>query len=118
MTREVAFRTRIPKDMKVAKKRSKENSAEKVIYDLFSNSDMQTTKGMFHYLTDFLCNKLMFAGKWRSDINVTLTALECLAGLAQYDAKFVGKFEFILDICLSPFRAKKTAFSKFLIYGF
>ena len=42
-------------------------------------------------MASLLCQKLMFAGKWRADLYVTVTALECLSGMAQLDAKFIGK---------------------------
>ena len=53
---------------------------------------MLTTKGFFCYMSTLLCQKLMFAGKWRGDLAVTLAALEFLSGMAQLNIKFVGMF--------------------------
>lgn len=46
---------------------------------------------MFVYMTKFLCQGLMFTEKWRGDLNITLAALECMSGMANFDRKFIGK---------------------------
>ena len=56
-----------------------------------SFADLSTTKGLFFYLVPFLRQKLMFSTEWRSEMNVTLTALELLADLAKLDARFIGR---------------------------
>ncbi|XP_065062908.1 ral GTPase-activating protein subunit beta-like [Rhopilema esculentum] len=53
------------------------------------SKDLSTTKGLFFYLVPFLRQKLMFSTEWRSEMNVTLTALELLADLAKLDARFI-----------------------------
>ncbi|XP_047132713.1 ral GTPase-activating protein subunit beta isoform X1 [Hydra vulgaris] len=58
---------------------------------LGDSSDIMTTKGLFCSMSDLLCQKLMFAGKWRGDLAVTLAALEFLSGMAQLNIKFVDK---------------------------
>ena len=44
-------------------------------------------------MTKFLCQGLMFTEKWRGDLNITLSALECMSGMANFDRKFIGKVE-------------------------
>lgn len=53
-------------------------------------TDMATTKGLVVHMLPLLCQKLMFSTEWRTDMNVTLTALELLADLARLDARFIG----------------------------
>ena len=43
------------------------------------------------YVASLICQRLMFASKWRADLNVTLSALELLTGMAELDARFIGK---------------------------
>ncbi|XP_057315296.1 ral GTPase-activating protein subunit beta-like [Hydractinia symbiolongicarpus] len=73
------------------------NSSQKKTLDkskiglLGKKEDILTTKGQFVYMTTLLCQKLMFAGKWRGELHVTLTALECISGMAQLDPKFIDE---------------------------
>lgn len=53
----------------------------------------------------------MFAGKWRGELHVTLTALECISGMAQLDPKFIGKLFFEL-LVKNQSLTKKFAFKK------
>ena len=55
--------------------------------------DLLTTKGLYVNMVGLLKQKLLFAGKWRGDLNVTLAGLEFLSGMAQLDAKFIDEDE-------------------------
>eukprot|EP00794_Sanderia_malayensis_P019837 gene19837-21779_t len=83
------------KDEKGKKDSEKTNNEEmKTMVGFVGDSkDLSTTKGLFVHMVTLLCEKLMFAPEWRADMNVTLSALELLSGLAQLDAKFIDMIE-------------------------
>jgi len=72
----------------VKKEKLKRNFSVSEIGTIGVKDDILTTQGLFYYMIDRLCQKLMFGGKLRGDLNVTLAALECIADLSQLEAKF------------------------------
>ena len=60
----------------------------------------------------------MFASKWRADLNVTLSALELLTGMAELDARFIGKCVHIIRQVVAEIHRHIFPFTVFVAVRF